>query len=145
MECVEQNYGSTLVFSIGATEFDESDKASSRAQVKVRTFEVESPDLSTHGHWKCDFTETMQQGTRIVRLKLALKWIRHGGSGSKKALKSDDLISQIESIKVRSDSTLSELFTDKVDGRSILKGDSIQGNSRVALYATQKDVYAVSL
>ncbi|KAI9238470.1 MAG: hypothetical protein BYD32DRAFT_460620 [Podila humilis] len=126
MECVEQNYGSTLVFSIGATEFDESDNASSRAQVNVRTFEVESPNLSTHGHWKCDFTETMQQGTRIVGLKLALKWIRRGGPGSKKTLKSDDLISQIESIKVRSDSTLSELFTGKVDGRSILKGDSIQ-------------------
>lgn len=140
MECVEQNYSSTLVFSIGATEFDESDKVPSRAQVKMRTFEVESPNLSTHGHWKCDFTETMQQGTRTVGLKLSLKWVHLGGPGSKKALKSDDLIGQIESIKVRSDSTLSELFVDKIDGRSILKGDCIQGNNNVALNAARKDL-----
>ncbi|KAG0333915.1 hypothetical protein BG000_008790 [Podila horticola] len=127
MECVEQNYGSTLVFCVGATEFDKSDKVLSRAQVKVRTFEAESLNLSNHGHWKCDFTETRQQGTRTVDLGLSLKWASQSGAGySQESLNSDDLISQIKSIKVRSDTTLSELLVDKVNGQSILEGDAIQ-------------------
>lgn len=130
MECIEKNYGSTLVFCVDATEFDKSDKAMSCAQVKVRMFEAESPNLSNHGHWKCDLTETMQRSTQTVGLELSLQWVRHSGTGSsQESLKSDDFISQIKSIKVRSDSTLSELLVNKVDGKSILKGESIQGNS----------------
>ncbi|KAF9329850.1 hypothetical protein BG006_007137 [Podila minutissima] len=127
MECIETNYGSTLVFCVDATEFDKSDKAMSCAQVKVRMFEVESPNLSNHGHWKCDLTETMQRSTQAVGLELSLQWVRHSGTGSsQESLKSNDFISQIKSIKVRSDSTLSELLVDKVDGESIRKGESIQ-------------------
>ncbi|KAG0021191.1 hypothetical protein BGZ82_011403 [Podila clonocystis] len=127
MEYVEQNYGSTLVFCVVATEFDKSDKALSRAQVKMRMFEAESPNLGSHGHWKCDLTETIQGSTRTVGLQLSLQWVRQGGTdSSQESLKSDGLISQIKSIKVRSDSTLSELLVDTVDGQSILKGESIQ-------------------
>ncbi|KAG0086789.1 hypothetical protein BGZ92_007869 [Podila epicladia] len=90
-------------------------------------FEAESPNLSTHGHWKCGLTETMQRNTKTVSLELSLQWVRHNDTGShQESLKSDDFISQIKSIKVHSDSTLSELHVCKVDGLSILKGDSIQ-------------------
>ncbi|KAG0207540.1 hypothetical protein BGX28_001262, partial [Mortierella sp. GBA30] len=99
----------------------------------TRTFEKASENLSRHGRWRCVFTETKRQ---TVELQLSMTWVPDpsrtqgtsdsSSSGSRSQTSDQDVISKIRSIKIRSDSTLSELLVGRVDGRRILEGDSIQ-------------------
>ncbi|KAG0345627.1 hypothetical protein BG004_003438 [Podila humilis] len=124
----EQNYGSTLVFCVVATQFDTSGESVSYPQVKTRVFEATSENLSSKGHWRCLLTETMQQATRSVDLRLSLKWIHDSEHGLSALCEPDSFISQIRSVKVHSDTTLSELVVTRVDGERILHGASIEMN-----------------
>ncbi|KAF9407850.1 hypothetical protein BGZ94_002545 [Podila epigama] len=119
---IEKNYGCSLVFCISITEFAEADVIQSR----TRTFQATSVNLSVHGHWKCDFTETKMSGKGPVDLDLSLTWVRETDLGSSRLAHEDnELVSRIASLKVRSDSTLSELLVAAVDGQFLLRGDSI--------------------
>ncbi|KAF9948103.1 hypothetical protein BGZ72_009930 [Mortierella alpina] len=131
----EQNYGSTLTFSLVCSKFDDNGKDSSTDSCTItRTFEKCSPSLSQHGHWRCVFTETKR---RTIELQLSLSWLPHQDTpstapqqethlGGSSQVFAHELISRIQSIKIRSDSTLSELLVGRLDGRRVLVGDSIQ-------------------
>ncbi|KAF9573586.1 hypothetical protein EC968_008343 [Mortierella alpina] len=135
----EQNYGSTLTFSLVCSRFEDNDEGSSTENCTfTRTFEKRSPSLSQHGHWRCVFTESKR---RTVELQLSMSWVQHTDTlptvpqqeHSKEhpsapcQVLAHELISRIQSIKIRSDSTLSELLVGRLDGRRVLAGDSIQG------------------
>ncbi|KAF9194729.1 hypothetical protein BGZ51_007958 [Haplosporangium sp. Z 767] len=103
----DENYASTLIFSLVCTNFEESD-AEEPEQAITRIFEKASSNLSQD---TCPaptlFTSRQIQDITLTRAQ--------------------EPISRIKSIKIRSDSTLSELLVGRVDGRRILEGHSIQG------------------
>ncbi|CAO3573769.1 unnamed protein product [Mortierella alpina] len=134
----EQNYGSTLTFSLVCSRFEDSDEGSSAESCTItRTFEKSSPNLGQYGHWRCVFTETKK---RNIELHLSLTWVPyHDASpiappqehsrtylGASTQVFAHELISRVQSIKIRSESTLSELLVGRLDGRRVLAGDSIQ-------------------
>ncbi|KAF9092150.1 hypothetical protein BGX29_010597 [Mortierella sp. GBA35] len=130
-----QNYGSTLSFSVVCSTFDISESAPN-VQTKTRTFDKVSANLGQYGYWHCVFTETKKATRSCVELDLSLAWKLHHDpsapehetqTGQQEAASdAKELISRIRSIKMRSDSTLSELLVDQLDGRRIFEGDAIQ-------------------
>ncbi|KAF9988582.1 hypothetical protein BGZ75_009159 [Mortierella antarctica] len=138
----EQNSGSTLTFSLVCSRFkDDGEGSSTESCTITRIFERSSPSLSQHGHWRCVFTETKK---RTVELQLSMSWLPHQDTpptvtqqepskthlGASSQVFAHELISRVQSIKIRSDSTLSELLVGRLDGRRILAGDSIQESPR---------------
>ncbi|KAF9129717.1 hypothetical protein BGW39_003861 [Mortierella sp. 14UC] len=125
-----QNYGSTLSFSLVCSEFDVSETAPN-IQTKIRTFDKVSANLSQYGCWHCIFTETKKNHRSCIELNLSLNWRSAQDPSaplSQQGIASSarGLISRIQSIKMRSDSTLSELLVDRLDGHRIFEGDTIQ-------------------
>jgi hypothetical protein len=138
----DQNYGSTLSFSVLCSTFDVSEE-SPNTQTKTRVFDKCSSNLSQYGCWHCVFTETQRKNKAGIELNLSLTWQSDKNSLEPSSSSFDqqgtiagqqgvvfnaqELISRIQSIKLRSDSTLSELLVDRLDGRRISEGDTIQG------------------
>ncbi|KAF9149206.1 hypothetical protein BG015_009023 [Linnemannia schmuckeri] len=138
-----QDYALTLSFSVLCSTFDVSETAPN-TQTKTRIFDKTFANLSQHGCWHCVFTETKRKKKACIELNLSLIWqsyqypMSSSGSSSSSnqyetaagqqnvAANARELISRIQSIKVRSDSTLSELLVDHLDGRRIFEGDTIQ-------------------
>ncbi|KAG0299255.1 hypothetical protein BGZ98_010200 [Dissophora globulifera] len=123
----EQHYGSTLSFSIVRSEFQDV-RIDSPTQTVVRTFDKISVNLSQYGSWRCIFEETKQRHRSTIELRLSLSWIPNldpeaDGDGAGQA---QELISRIKSVKLRSDSTLSELLVGQLDGRCLLKGEFLK-------------------
>ncbi|KAG0258824.1 hypothetical protein BG011_003045 [Mortierella polycephala] len=125
----DENYASTLIFSLVCTNFEESG-AEEPEQTITRIFEKTSSNLSQYGCWRCVFTETKKQ---TVELQLSLCWVPNRDTCPAPTLftsrqiqdttptRAQEPISRIKSIKVRSDSTLSELLVGRLDGRRILE------------------------
>ncbi|KAK3848112.1 MAG: hypothetical protein J3R72DRAFT_485077 [Linnemannia gamsii] len=127
---LDQNYGSTLSFSLVCAAFDVSDTAPD-TQTKTRVFDKVSANLYQYGYWHCVFTETKKKHKTCIELNLSLTWksAKDPSSSSSQegtASNARELISRIQSIKMRSDSTLSELLVDRLDGHRIYEGDTIQ-------------------
>ncbi|KAF9919038.1 hypothetical protein BX616_002702 [Lobosporangium transversale] len=138
----EQNYVSTLTFSVVCSQFESSSLAVRPLPVQtiVRTFDKASTNLSLNGRWHCVFEETKRHYQNTTQLSLSLKWIpiKYLGGISEEGTYSTDndnimtlnpaceLIRRIRSIKVRSDSTLSELLFAQMDGDCILNGEFIK-------------------
>ncbi|KAF8932167.1 hypothetical protein BGZ47_011525 [Haplosporangium gracile] len=135
-----QDYISALSFSVLCSTFDESETAPN-TQTKTRIFDKAFANLSQHGFWYCIFTETKRKKKACIELNLSLTWQSYQNSTSSSsssnqyetatgqqstASNARELISRIQSIKMRSDSTLSELLVDRLDGRRIFEGDTIQ-------------------
>ncbi|KAF8930629.1 hypothetical protein EDD21DRAFT_356105 [Dissophora ornata] len=127
----EQVYGSTLSFSVVCSEF-EAIGTDSPAKTIIRTFDKTSTNLSQYGCWHCIFEESKKQRQRVIELYLSLNWVlsseppfpvssssTKGGSDRDMAY---ELIGRINSVKIRSDSTLSELLVDRIDGRCLHAG-----------------------
>ncbi|KAG0284208.1 hypothetical protein BGZ96_011436 [Linnemannia gamsii] len=137
----DQNYGSTLSFSVLCSTFDISETAPI-TQTKAHIFHRRSSNLSQYGCWHCVFTETKRKNKASIELNLSLTWQPYwdplgptSSSSNQQETTTDqqgvasnarELISRIRSIKVRSDSTLSELLIDRLNGRRIFQGDTIQ-------------------
>ncbi|KAF9904747.1 hypothetical protein EC991_002384 [Linnemannia zychae] len=126
------NYGSTLSFSLVCSVFDVSETAPS-IQTKSRTFDRVPANLNQDGCWHCVFTETKKKHKPCIELTLSLNWMSahiSPASSSQQGAASNTraFISRIQSIKMRSDSTLSEILVDRLDGRRIFEGDSIQAS-----------------
>ncbi|KAF9185458.1 hypothetical protein BGZ50_003049 [Haplosporangium sp. Z 11] len=134
----DENYASTLIFSLVCTNFEESD-AEEPEQAITRIFEKASSNLSQYGCWRCIFTETKK---RIVELQLSLCWVPNRDTCPAPTLftsrqiqditltRAQEPISRIKSIKIRSDSTLSELLVGRVDGRLKLQPTRVLRNGR---------------
>ncbi|KAG0312667.1 hypothetical protein BGZ99_009326 [Dissophora globulifera] len=123
----EQHYGSTLSFSIVRSEFQDV-RIDSPTQTVVRTLDKISVNLSQYGSWRCIFEETKQRHRSTIELHLSLSWISNfdpeaDGDDTGQA---QELISRIKSVKLRSDSTLSELLVGQLDGRCLLKGEFLK-------------------
>lgn len=139
-----QDYGSTLSFSILCSTFDVSETAPD-TQTKTRIFDKTSANLSQYGCWHCVLTETKRNNMACIELNLSLTWQSYQDPASSPsspasfnqqetakgqqgvASNARELINRIQSIKMRSDSTLSELLVDRLDGHRIFEGDTIQG------------------
>ncbi|KAG0273228.1 hypothetical protein BGZ95_010942 [Linnemannia exigua] len=127
---LDQNYGSTLSFSLVCSAFDVSDTAPT-IQTKTRVFDRASANFSQHGCWHCIFTESKKKHRTCIELDLSLTWKSAkdpSSSSSQETAVSNarELISRIQSIKMRSDSTLSGLLVDRLDGHRIYEGDTIK-------------------
>ncbi|KAF9348245.1 hypothetical protein BGX26_000322 [Mortierella sp. AD094] len=124
-----QHYGSTLAFSIVRSDFLNSNPTLP-AQTIVRTFNKFSANLSQCGSWRCVFEETKKQHQQSIELQLSLNWVPCSGSSTGSSHQGQDtareLISRIRSVKIRSDSTLSELLVARLDGRCLLVGEFIK-------------------
>ncbi|KAF9139111.1 hypothetical protein BGX30_008378 [Mortierella sp. GBA39] len=138
-----QDYGSTLSFSILCSTFDVSE-AAPNTQTTTRIFDKISANLSQYGCWHCVLTETKRKNQACIELNLSLTWQSYqdpvsslssltsfnqqetakGQQGV--ASNARELISRIQTIKMRSDSTLSEFLVDRLDGHRIFEGDTIQ-------------------
>ena len=129
IDATEQDYGSTLVFSIVCSSFDDDDKVKLKAPAIhiTRTYDKISTNLSQNGSWHCVFTETKKCHSGVIDVHLSLTWM-HKRDTSKQQSTAQELVSRIRSIKVRSDATLSELFVGRVDGREVLRGVATQCN-----------------
>lgn len=139
-----QDYSSTLTFSVLCSTFDVS-VAAPNTQIKSRIFDKASAILSQYGCWHCIFTETKRKNKAGIELNLSLTWRSYQDPASSSSFPTSfnlqemakgqqgvasnarELISRIQSIKMRSDSTLSELLVDRLDGHRIYEGDTIQG------------------
>ncbi|KAF9937655.1 hypothetical protein BGZ65_001243 [Modicella reniformis] len=126
----EQNYGSTISFSVLCSDFSNM-SINAPSKTIVRTFDRISVNLSQFGCWRCVFEETKRQHHSDIELHLSLSWIPssdwsiHGSSMSQQS-QAQELISRIKSVKILSDSTLSELLVKQLDGQSLLKGEFIK-------------------
>ncbi|KAH7057708.1 hypothetical protein BKA57DRAFT_531057 [Linnemannia elongata] len=138
-----QDYSSTLTFSVLCSTFDVSE-AAPNTQIKSRIFDKASAILSQYGCWHCIFTETKRKNKAGIELNLSLTWLSYQDPASSSSFPTSfnlqemgrgqqgvasnarELISRIQSIKMRSDSTLSELLVDRIDGHRIYEGDTIQ-------------------
>ncbi|KAF9167511.1 hypothetical protein BGX21_010648 [Mortierella sp. AD011] len=127
-----QHYGSTLAFSIVRSDFLNMN-STLPTQTIVRTFNKFSANLSQCGSWRCVFEESKKQHQQSVELQLSLNWVPCSGSltgsgyqGREGQDTARELISRIRSVKIRSDSTLSELLVARLDGRCLLVGEFIR-------------------
>lgn len=139
-----QDYGSTLSFSVLCSTFDVSE-AAPNTQTKTRIFDKTSGNLSQYGCWHCVLTETKRKNKACIELNLSLTWQSYQDPASSPssptspnqqemvkgqqsaASNARELVSRIQTIKIRSDLTLSELLVDRLDGHRIFEGDTIQG------------------
>lgn len=137
----DQNYGSALSFSVPCSTFDISETAPS-TQTKAHVFDKCSSNLSQYGCWHCVLTESKRKNKACIELNLSLTWHTYqdpseptlGSSNQQEtttgqqgvASNARELISRIQSVKLRSDSTLSELLVDRLNGCRIFEGDTIQ-------------------
>ena len=86
-DSTEQNYSSTLVFNIPASNFDDESRTC-RTEPITRTFNRTSANLSQKGFWLCAFTESKKRSSGSINLELLLVWTprseqeQHGQSRS---------------------------------------------------------------
>lgn len=154
----DQNYGSTISFSIVRSNFDDL-PIDSPTQTIVRAFDKVVSHTGVHGHWCCVFEEIKRQHRSAVELYLSLNWVvgpdpsDHPSSqeassssfiattdrpaGQKNAAhQAREFIRRIRSVKIRSDSTLSELLVAPLDGACLLHGEFIKGKKTRSDFAT---------
>ncbi|KAF9103128.1 hypothetical protein BGX27_010723, partial [Mortierella sp. AM989] len=95
-----------------------------------RTFNKFSTNLYQYGSWCCVFEETKKQHQESIELHLSLNWVPSSNppSGIKQIghNSAQELLSRIRSVKIRSDSTLSDLLVTHLDGGCLLQGEFIK-------------------
>ncbi|KAI7819449.1 hypothetical protein BC939DRAFT_505792 [Gamsiella multidivaricata] len=131
-----QHYGLTISFSIVRSEF-KGLNIDSPTQTIIRAVDKIMPHSSVQGYWCCIFEETKKPHQSAVELYLSLSWIpgpetsrrppssltQSGATESSRQIQ--DFIKQIRSVKIWSDSTLSELLVGQMDGSCLVQGESI--------------------
>lgn len=129
----EHHHGSTISFSVLCSNFSNL-STDVPSHTFVRTFNRVSDNQSQFGTWRCILEETKRQYHSDIELHLSLGWIltscsslsTEDGTSTTYNSQSQEFVRQIKTIKVFSDSTLSELLIKQLDGYSLLRGEFIK-------------------